>query len=103
VLARRAAQLKDPAASVKAEAARARVAEYDAQISRYRASLDAGGDPPWPVDRRDPGQEVTAQAETRCAAALRRHHLPGTRALSRRQLWLAYDSQGSGTVSINGF
>lgn len=51
VLARQADQLEDPAAGAKAEAARARVAEYDAQISRYRASLDAGADPavigPW--------------------------------------------------------
>ena len=33
-------------ALARAEAARARMAEYDAQISRYHASLDGGGIPP---------------------------------------------------------
>jgi len=42
VLAGQATQLDDPATLARAEAARARIADYDAQISRYRASLDAG-------------------------------------------------------------
>jgi len=77
VLARQAAQFEDPAAGTKAEAARARVAEYDAQISRYRASLDAGGDPavigPWIAETQ--AKKVSAQAGIRTA--------PGHRQLSR--------------------
>lgn len=46
VLAGQAAQLEDPATRDKTEAARARIAEYDAQISRYRASLGARRIPP---------------------------------------------------------
>jgi hypothetical protein len=73
VLTRQAAQLEDPAASTKAEAARARVAEYDAQISRYRANLDAGGVPavtgPWIAETQ--AKKVTAQAEIRTATGHR--------------------------------
>jgi hypothetical protein len=43
--AEQAERLEDPAAEVRAAAAKARIAECDAQISRYRASIDAGGDP----------------------------------------------------------
>lgn len=55
-LTEQAELLEDPAAQPQAEAARAGIAEYDAQISRCRASIDAGGRPRGdrPVDRRDP-------------------------------------------------
>ena len=73
VLAGQAAQLENPATLARAEAARARIAEYDAQISRYRASLDAGGDPavigPWIAETQ--AKNVTAQAETRTATGRR--------------------------------
>jgi len=73
VLAGQAAQLEDPATRDKTEAARARIAEYDAQISRYRASLDAGGDPavigPWIAETQ--ARKVTAQAEIRTATGRR--------------------------------
>jgi hypothetical protein len=69
VLAGQAAQLEDPATRAKAEAAQARIADYDAQISRYRASLDAGADPavigPWIAETQ--AKKVTAQAEVRTA------------------------------------
>jgi site-specific DNA recombinase len=68
-----AAQLEDPATRDKTEAARVRIAEYDAQISRYRASLDAGGDPavigPWIAETQ--ARKVTAQAEIRTATGRR--------------------------------
>ena len=44
-IAEQAERQEDPAAQARAEAARVRIAEYDAQISRYPASIDAGGDP----------------------------------------------------------
>lgn len=73
VLAGQAAQLEDPATRGKADAAQARIAEYDAQISRYRASLDAGGDPavigPWIAETQ--ARKVTAQAEIRTATGRR--------------------------------
>ena len=51
-------------------AARARIADYDAQMSRYRASIDAGGDPavigPWIAETQ--AKKVAAQAEIRTAA-----------------------------------
>jgi site-specific DNA recombinase len=72
-LAEQAAQLDDPAARARAEAASARIANYDAQIGRYRASLDAGGDPavigPWIAETQT--QKVTAQAEIRTATGRR--------------------------------
>jgi site-specific DNA recombinase len=61
---------RNPAAQAQAEAARARIAEYDAQISRYRASIDAGGDPvvigPWIAETQ--AKKVAAQAEIRSAS-----------------------------------
>lgn len=42
-LAEQAGQLEDPAAQIRAAAALARVADFDAQIGRYRASIDAKG------------------------------------------------------------
>jgi site-specific DNA recombinase len=44
-LTEQAERLEDPAGQARAEAARERIAEYDAQITRYRVSIDAGGDP----------------------------------------------------------
>jgi hypothetical protein len=41
-LAERAAQLQDPAALARVEAACVRIAGYDAEISQYRESLKAG-------------------------------------------------------------
>jgi site-specific DNA recombinase len=38
-------RLEDLASQARAEAARARITEYDAEITQYRASLRAGGDP----------------------------------------------------------
>jgi site-specific DNA recombinase len=79
-LAGQAAQLDDPAARARAEAARARIAECDGQISRYRASLDAGGDPavigPWIAETQ--AEKVAAQAEIRTVT--------GRRQLSRDDL-----------------
>ena len=73
-LAEQAEQLEDPAAHARAEAARLRVAECDAQISRYRASIDAGGDPavigPWIAETQ--AKKVAAQAETRTATGRHR-------------------------------
>ncbi len=73
-LAEQAARLEDPAAQARAEAARARIADYDAKIGRYRVSLDAGGDPavigPWIAETQ--AKKVTAQAEIRTATG-RRH------------------------------
>ena len=73
VLAGQATQLDDPATLARAVAARARIADYDAQISRYRASLDAGGDPavigPWIAETQ--AKKVTAQAEIRTATGRR--------------------------------
>jgi site-specific DNA recombinase len=42
-LAEQAGRLEDPA-QAHAQAALARVAEFNAQLARYRASIDAGGD-----------------------------------------------------------
>ena len=56
-----------------AEAARARIAECDAEISQYRASLKAGGDPkvigPWIAETQ--AKKVAAQAEIRSASGRR--------------------------------
>jgi DNA invertase Pin-like site-specific DNA recombinase len=72
-LAGQAAQLHDPAALARAEAARARIAGYDAEISQYRASLKAGADPavigPWIAETQ--AKKVTAQAEIRAATGQR--------------------------------
>jgi hypothetical protein len=38
--------------SARTEAAKARIVAFNSKIAQYRASLDAGGDPP--VDHRDP-------------------------------------------------
>jgi site-specific DNA recombinase len=68
-LAEQAERLEDPNTQARAEAARARVAEYDAEIAQYRASLRAGGDPavigPWIAETQ--AKKVAAQAETRTA------------------------------------
>jgi len=68
-LTEQAAQLQDPAALDRAEAARTRIAEYDAEISQYRASLKAGGDPavigPWIAETQ--AKKVAAQADIRTA------------------------------------
>jgi hypothetical protein len=73
-LAEQAAQLQDPAALVRAEAARARIAECDAEISQYQASLKAGADPavvgPWIAETQ--AKKVAAQAEIRAATGRRR-------------------------------
>ena len=65
-----AAQAEDSPTHTRAEAARARIADYDAQMSRYRASIDAGGDPavigPWIAETQ--AKKVAAQAEIRTAA-----------------------------------
>jgi site-specific DNA recombinase len=83
VLAGQAAQLEDLATRDKTEAARARIAEYDAQISRYRASLDAGGDPavigPWIAETQ--ARKVTAQAEIRTATGRRQMSRDDTAAI----------------------
>ena len=59
---------------MRAEAARRRIAECDAQISRYRASIDAGGDPavigPWIAETQ--AKKVAAQADTRIATGRHR-------------------------------
>jgi site-specific DNA recombinase len=72
-LAGQAAALEDPGAHAKAEAARERITGYDAQISQYRASLDAGGDPavigPWISETQ--AKKVAAQAEIRAATGRR--------------------------------
>jgi site-specific DNA recombinase len=64
-----AAQAEDPTISARAEAARARIADYDAQMGRYRASIDAGGDPvvigPWIAETQ--AKKAAAQAEVRAA------------------------------------
>ena len=69
-----AERLEDPTALARVEAARARIAEYDAQISRYQASMDAGGDPavigPWIAETQ--AKKVAAQAETRIATGRHR-------------------------------
>ena len=69
-----AERLQDPAAQPRAEAAAARIAECDAQINRYRASIDAGGDPtvigPWIAETQ--AKKVAAQAEARSATGRRR-------------------------------
>jgi hypothetical protein len=74
-LTEQAERLEDPAAQARAEAARERIATYDAQISRYRASIDAGGDPavigPWIAETQ--AKKVAAQAEIRTATG--RHHM----------------------------
>jgi hypothetical protein len=62
-LAERAALLEDPGTLARGEAAQATIAELNAQISQYRASLDAGGDPavigPWIAETQ--AKKVTAQ------------------------------------------
>ena len=69
-----AERLEDPTAHARAEAATVRIAEYDAQISRYRASIDAKGDPavigPWIAETQ--AKKVAAQAEIRSATGRRR-------------------------------
>jgi hypothetical protein len=77
-LGERSAQLHDPAALARAEAARTRIDECDAEISAYRASLKAGGDPavigPWIAETQ--ARKVAAQAEIRAATG-RRQMNPG--------------------------
>jgi site-specific DNA recombinase len=72
-LAEQAAQIQDPMALVRAEAARVRINEYDAEIGQYRASLKAGGDPavvgPWIAETQ--AKKVAAQAEIRAATGQR--------------------------------
>jgi site-specific DNA recombinase len=72
-LAERAGQLEDPAAQARAAAALARVADYDGQLARYRASIDAGGDPvvigPWIAEIQ--AKKVAAQVEIRTATGRR--------------------------------
>jgi site-specific DNA recombinase len=72
-LAEQATHVEDPATTARAEAARTRIAEYDAEIAQYRASLKAGGDPavigPWIAETQ--AKKVTAQAETRSATGRR--------------------------------
>jgi site-specific DNA recombinase len=72
-LAEQAGQLEDPAAQARALAALARVADFDAQMTRYRASIDAGGDPavigPWIAETQ--AKKVAAQAEIRAATGQR--------------------------------
>jgi site-specific DNA recombinase len=74
-LTEQAAQLEDPAAQARAEAARSRVADCDAQLSRYRACIDAGGDTavigPWIAETQ--AKKVAAQAEIRGATG--RHQM----------------------------
>jgi hypothetical protein len=57
----------------RAEAARVRINEYDAEIGQYRASLKAGGDPavvgPWIAETQ--AKKVAAQAEIRAATGHR--------------------------------
>ena len=73
-LAEQAAQLQDPAALARAEGGRGRIAEYDAEISQYRASLKAGADPavigPWIAETQ--AKKVAAQAEIRAATGQHR-------------------------------
>ena len=73
-LTEQAERLEDPATQARAEAARARIAGYDAQISRYRASIDAAGDPavigPWIAETQ--AKKVAAQAEIGTATGQRR-------------------------------
>jgi site-specific DNA recombinase len=72
-LAEQGGQLEDPAAQARALAALARVADFDDQIARYRASLDAKGDPavigPWIAETQ--AKKVAAQAEIRAATGRR--------------------------------
>jgi site-specific DNA recombinase len=72
-LAAQAAQLEDHAPQARAEAARARIAGYDTEISQYRASLQAGADPavvgPWITETQ--ARKVVAQAEIRAATGQR--------------------------------
>jgi DNA invertase Pin-like site-specific DNA recombinase len=74
LLAEQAEQLQDPAALARAEAAQARIADYDDQIARYRASIDAKADPtvvgPWIADTQ--AKKVAALAEIRTATGQRR-------------------------------
>jgi DNA invertase Pin-like site-specific DNA recombinase len=74
-LAEQAALLQDPAALARAEGARRRLAEYDAEINQYRASLKAGADPavigPWIAETQ--ARKVAAQAEIRAATG--QHHM----------------------------
>jgi site-specific DNA recombinase len=79
-LTEQAERLEDPSVYARAEAAQARIAEYEAQITRYRASIDAGGDPavigPWIAETQ--AKKVTAQAEVRTAT--------GRRSMSREEI-----------------
>jgi len=72
-LARQAERLEDPGAHGRAEAAQARITDYDTQLARYRASIDAGGDPavigPWIAETQ--AKKVAAQAEIRTATGRR--------------------------------
>ena len=73
-LAEQATRLVNPAVHAWAEAARVRIAEYDAEIGQYRASLKAGGDPsvvgPWIAETQ--AKKVAAQAEIRTTTGQRR-------------------------------
>ena len=69
-ITQQAASVEAPGATVRAEAARASIAECDAEISQYRASLKAGADPavigPWIAETQ--ARKVAAQAEIRAAS-----------------------------------
>lgn len=86
-----AAHLEDPATNALAEAARARIAECDAEISQYRASLKAGGDPkvigPWIAETQ--AKKVAAQAEIRSAS--------GRRQMNRDEIEAVITAFGGGT------
>jgi hypothetical protein len=73
-LAEQAEQLDDPAVRARAESALERIATCDGQIARYRASIDAGGDPavigPWIAETQ--ARKVAAQAEIRTATGRHR-------------------------------
>jgi hypothetical protein len=94
-LARQAA-LQDPAALARAEAARVRIAEYDAEISQDRASLRASGDPvvvgPWIAETQ--AKKVTAQAEIRTAT--------GRRHMSRDEIAAVVTAFGDLTQVVQG-
>jgi hypothetical protein len=73
LLAEQAGQFEDPAAQARAAAALARLADFDDQIARYRAIIDAKGDPavigPWIAEAQ--AKKVAAQAEIRAATGRR--------------------------------
>ncbi len=73
-LAQMAAQSgDDPAITAITEATRAKIAGFDRQLSQYRATLDAGGDPevvgPWIAEVQ--AKRVAAQAQIRTATGRR--------------------------------